>query len=320
MPPGPFHAPLSYPSVLQGSAGRSEKERLIERLPEIMIKKEGFKEAARLMEVWLGDPKGEKRPASRSRGPCGSDETPTVLLDWDWYASTPRGKGLIADASRALKSSIVPAQAWKTPFQGTQIECTWKGLWRVLTQRRAATLEHMDPPDWPQAPDSRLPPLFIGVREFELTSQAARDEHAKGSLFDDLFAALGSHGIRIYLTGTIREEGQGTGDFRMKVTGAWGRVRDSFDFEGRQYLGHWGERGLARKEASEAFLRYMVGLAPQRVEGSVALTNEDFRQYERSKRIVGVPASERRAFAVVTKLARLPDALPAEPVEVLIRP
>jgi hypothetical protein len=59
--------------------------------------------------------------------------------------------------------------------------------------------------------------------------------------FDDMTAALGNFNLRVVVAGTVAPVGPGLYGHQVQITEVGVYVRDSFDFEGDQYLGCWSD-------------------------------------------------------------------------------
>src|SRR5207253_5067166 len=75
---------------------------------------------------------------------------------------------------------------------------------------------------------------------------------------DDLFGALGNFSIDLAAAGIVVPKTEAVGALRVvkrhqvEVTHVGVYVRDTYDFNGPQYLGHWGKEGV------EVFYGYWI--------------------------------------------------------------
>jgi hypothetical protein len=98
---------------------------------------------------------------------------------------------------------------------------------------------------------------------------------------DDLYGSLGEATLKVALIGLVMPH-PGTGRFTFKVTDAGFYIRDTYDFNGDQYLGAWGQdRVLSLAQTALNFPR-----RDQAYRGSPVpvthVTNSHFGSYRRA--------------------------------------
>jgi hypothetical protein len=129
----------------------------------------------------------------------------------------------------------------------------------------------------------------------------------EGSDFDDMTAALGAFVLRVVVAGTVAPQravgGAAPSAFDVEISEVGVYVRDSFDFEGDQYLGCWSDN-------PDGFLPLMppepgmgMGFAPFRPPVFSPVGNRDFREWRRRTGRGG-------DFLVFSDLKRLPLSPP----------
>lgn len=114
----------------------------------------------------------------------------------------------------------------------------------------------------------------------------AEAQHYLGSVqlpfstaIDDLLGSLGDFSLRFYAVGEVLSSSPASAKLRVLRYAV--RVRDSFDFEGDQYLGEWTPAGLAKwRTAAGVVLDHFSVPQNWTPGGPVSLHNSDFQQYK----------------------------------------
>jgi len=161
---------------------------------------------ARLLETWFSRPRAVATSYS-------APDTTTIRMD-SWALTFPR--------ARQVYDQLVRDRIWSNTPAQRQV-ASWLRLKGLLgnTQRSFGRLADPVPA---QDPD------YINQRG------------AGGyTSFDDMTAALGEFNFRVVIAGTVGPVGGGRPGFQVQISEVGVYIRDSFDFEGNQYLGCWSD-------------------------------------------------------------------------------
>lgn len=201
----------------------------ITKIPRIMRTK-GWLNGARLMETWLSRP-------SAVAPVYGPPDTATIRMD-SWVLSFAR--------ARQVYHQIVADRIWvNQPAQARIVRLLRrKGL---LTGARRS-FGNLTVPANLQDPDyANQRAVKVGLLDL-----------------DDMTAALGTFALRVAIAGHV-DPLPGRPGHQITVTGAGVYVRDSYDFDGAQFLGFWDD-----SDNSVSMTNPLSG---------TAVSNEDFRKW-----------------------------------------
>ncbi len=207
--------------------------------------------SAKIMRMWFdGEPSytmslSEKKadnPLSQFSRP---DRIDTTLITMDWVLSFERAQSALDEATSSLltlSNRFIPGISNKFQFDTKNSR---NALIRRLHKHGFFKISAYD-----------------GEVEFGDLSKPAAWQHenwqfqrkpldstiyekAKTGLFgkpDDLYGALGTFAFYFAASGTISVNKNGIYSIKVRKIGAY--VRDTYDFNGPQYLGHWGPEGV----------------------------------------------------------------------------
>lgn len=173
-------------------------------IPRIM-RTHGWNNGARMLDIWFSRPSAVA-PA------YGTPDTSTITMD-GFVLTYPRAK--------AVYDQLVTDQIWANPAA------------RAEVSRMLGRLGRLGGPRAPFGDLTRSPTV--------LDSEYINFRTVGFGLFnlDDLSAALGNFTFRVAISGEA--EGLPTGRTRVSVSQVGVYVRDSFDFNGDQFLGYWDD-------------------------------------------------------------------------------
>jgi hypothetical protein len=174
-------------------------------IPRIM-RRQGWLNGARLLDQWFS--------RSRAVAPAySSSDTTTIRMD-AWVLTFPR--------AREVYDRLVRERIWSNPAARPVVTAMLrrKGLLGVSPR----SFGRLTDPVPSQDPD------YVNQRP------AGGYTH-----FDDMAAALGNFNLRVVVAGTVAPVGPGLFGHQVQITEVGVYVRDSFDFEGDQYLGCWSD-------------------------------------------------------------------------------
>jgi hypothetical protein len=195
----------------------------IERIPKIMRSK-GWFEGQRLMETWFS------RPAA-----IAPHYSPPVTIKMDWVLGFERAKNVYDE--------LVADQIWQNGPAQNEIAKMLKRKGLLLDSPAAKTFGNL----------SQAVPLldtdYINFRAVDAHYYYDFYGSYYGWSVDDLKAALGAFVFRVVTAGKVArvQESDPDGidpgyDVTIEEVGVY--VRDSFDFEGHQFLGFWDDDGV----------------------------------------------------------------------------
>lgn len=255
--------------------GKDVIARRIESLPEI-LKSLGWTQAERLINIWLNDEKKD-RDEILTLSPKGDVKSKrSVEIYWDWYLSFVESSLAIQRIESRLKEHFllyITSQFWTHPFPFNNSETNfrdayWKKFTQLLKKSDNLILIEKDPPNWNSTMDgTTMPPLFIGGYSCKLL------------IPNELYASLGDHRLSVYITGKAEPKSDNANERTFTIDKFWVRVYDSFNFEGKQYLGNWGGKELNSAASVLGIIKekFNIGEADSK---SGDLTNQDFREYQ----------------------------------------
>jgi hypothetical protein len=96
---------------------------------------------------------------------------------------------------------------------------------------------------------------------------------------DDVYGGLGRATLKVALIGVATRDAR-TGKIALKTTHAGFYIRDTYDFNGPQYLGHWTKTGVLSKTKT-AMDAVMDGLSFRWGKPPSHRSNHDFETYRR---------------------------------------
>ncbi|WP_158226594.1 DUF6402 family protein [Pseudomonas congelans] len=206
----------------------------------------GWKVSAALMRKWFSssaremtlDEKLGRTPPSKY--PSALVDTTTVKLDW--ILSFERAKAVYQSA---LSSSLFGTYGFDIPEARDQLARRIKRA-GLFTTRVEVFGDLSSPPIWQHE--------HWQFRLFKIdTTQIDRGKIFLSGL-DDLFGALASFGLYLSAVGTVTPDTEivDTGSacklvvktYQIEITHIAVYARDTYDFIGAQYLGHWNKDGV----------------------------------------------------------------------------
>ena len=108
---------------------------------------------------------------------------------------------------------------------------------------------------------------------------------------DDLYGALGTFSLYASGCGSVSPvKNWAIRGYFVSVTELVIYVRDTYDFCGEQYLGHWNSDGV--KIADQEVIKYIFStpakfIKNDDVQGTVFVSNSSFREYRKDKKMGG---------------------------------
>jgi hypothetical protein len=251
----------------------------VSQIPSAM-RNEGWIVGARLMDTWFS-----RAPAiAPGYGPPVSD-----IVTTKWALKFERAKDVYWDLARKGLWNNVAAQneitemldrnGYLTAFRGTQ-------SFGDFTQ-----------------PASALDKDYINFRAvgggyYDYSGAYSGFSYYEYPFLDDMTAALGRFVFRMVVAGTVEpildKPGFNGWDVSIQEIGIY--IKDSYDFNGHQFLGFWDDSGASLSPG-------IGGVLLPGILGRDAITNGDFRDY-RAKNNVGGD------FLVFSDVARLTLAEP----------
>lgn len=243
------------PSSRENVAAIQEK---IESIPPAMHRM-GWTVSAELMERWLNSPawvlpeswKGDSAPDPRS---VSLSHLEQYIVRMSWAVSNPR----LRVAMNHLRGKMANPAA------------------KAILRNRLANL------DWGK--DNRI---SFGSKQhsaIQLENSCQSNWHPLGSdldTLDDMFGSLGKATLKVALIGEAVRDRR-TGRISLEVTHAGFYLRDTYDFNGFQYLGTWTRSGVLSK--LQMLMNSMLDGAVIRSHGDAIgnVYNHDFDAYRRA--------------------------------------
>jgi hypothetical protein len=229
----------------------------IESIPSAM-RQMGWIVSAQLMERWLHSPawmlphswKGEGTPDPRSMSLAHLDQR---IVRMDWAKSHPRVRGAMGELRAKMAND-----AAKKLLRKRLADLAWGANTRIgfgSRQHSAIQLEQVCQSNW----------------------------HGFGSkldTMDDMYGSLGIATLKVALIGEAMRDAR-TGRLALRVTDAGFYIRDTYDFNGPQYLGTWTNIGVLNK-AQVLANAAMDGMSFRWGKPSSHVSNRDFEVYRRT--------------------------------------
>ena len=184
-------------------------------IPAIMRSK-GWANGARLQDIWFSRP-------SAIAPAYGAADTATIKMD-SWVMKF--------DRARIVYEKLIADRFWANPAAQEQLTLVLQR--KSLLTRTAMTFGSLT--DTADAQDADA--INYRVVGFSL-----------GDL-DDMSAALGNFVFKVVAYGEVRPGS--SGDYQVTISQVGVYVRDSFDFNGDQFLGFWDELGQCRQHVQSA--------------------------------------------------------------------
>lgn len=194
-------------------------------LPQVMRSVLGWSVSADVMQLWLSLParqftNNEKIGTTKPRD-VPPQNINTELITWTWL----NGFELVQQAEAKLMASL------GTPNARRELEKLVPG--KLKAQIKQAGQTSIEIRNNPQSP--------IDLHS-DWQFQFAEAGYRVGKM-DDLYGALGNFMLAAAVT-KARLTMLRPGVARLSITEVGLYVRDTFEFNGQQYLGHWSELGL----------------------------------------------------------------------------
>ncbi|MEI8611586.1 DUF6402 family protein [Enterovibrio sp. Hal110] len=233
-------------------AHTTDKEFTVRDIPDVMRGKLGWPKSAELMELWFSKPAKEMTLSEKEGdSPYDSNYTDTGLFSLAWLERFERAK----KGKSALVSSEV---LWSDNAKLEIIDIVMKSGKKIIDNSALDIISLHD--DW----------------QFQL----ARVGYDFG-VVDDLYGSLGNFAFYAAIHKAYVEEIES--EKYIFVTEIAIYMKDTFDFIGSQYLGHWNEHGMginvlggalngAQMEWAMPGWNYTLGIAE-------AFGNSEFRDY-----------------------------------------
>ena len=185
----------------------------IQNIPRVM-RSRGWHNGARLMDIWFS------RPAT-TPGTYSAPDTTTIRMD-TWLLTFPR--------ARAVYDQLVRERIWANG-PGQRAVATMLRRKGLLTPAGGAFGRLADP---------------VPVQDPDYINQRPVSNERE---FDDMTAALANYNLRVLVAGSVTPAPPGgpggvagPARYRVQITEVGIYMRDSYDFEGFQYLGSWSDR------------------------------------------------------------------------------
>ncbi|AKT41270.1 DUF6402 family protein [Chondromyces crocatus] len=186
-------------------------------IPRIM-RHHGWNNGARMLDIWFSRP-------SAIAPAYGAPDTTTITMD---------GFVLTYQRAKAVYDKLVQEQIWANPAAQGEVRRLLARLGRLGGTRA-----------W--FGDINRPPTVLDADYINFRTVS----FGLGNL-DDLSAALGNFTYRVAIAGEA--EGLSGGGTRVYVHQVGIYVRDSFDFNGSQFLGYWDD-----SDNSVSMLNFLSG-------------------------------------------------------------
>lgn len=193
----------------------------------------GWAHGAALQNKWFGS-------AAKRYPIYASTDTTTIKMNWVLGYPGPKG----------LYDSIFTRRLWATENARKLLAKRLLG-WGMLTGFRQTFDQTIKPPELLEAEYIQFAPYgggYSGYSYYGSSGYAGSDApyHAydlysglAASGLNDLIAALGAFTFRVVLAGSVTPVLSGGREVTIEKVGVF--VRDSFDFEGFQFLGFWND-------------------------------------------------------------------------------
>ena len=218
---------LAEESLIETAAGESEdtdekRKFKITDIPDVMRTKHHWPKSAELMKLWFSLPAREMI-IDEKEGNIPATSLPqqyvnTTMFSWDWLEQFDRVKS----AQKELLRRIHTPKAYS-----------------VINRRIDTFLSRNGNQNIPEALEFTVDPI-----ELHSTSQFQYTEVGFGKM-DDLYGSLGNFSICAAITRCSLKPLKGSHvKYKIIVHEIGLYMRDTYDFIGDQYLGHWCDEGL----------------------------------------------------------------------------
>ena len=175
----------------------------ITQIPAVMRSNQWFV-AASLLEQWFNQP-------ANADSSLASPDTTTINMD-NWVLKFPR--------AQQVYNTMLAEKIWRRPQAQTVIV-------NMLKRQGKLGVEPQSFGDFSQP----VPVIDRDYIQYRTLGYTFWDP------IDDLFAALGRVTFRMAITGQVLPKSHGGYMVQIKKIGIY--LRDSYDFNGSQYLGYW---------------------------------------------------------------------------------
>ena len=238
-------------------------------LPRIMQEREHWPVAAACMRRWLQNGASQISEDAR-RGATHMSALPTKQLE-----------------TRLLQINWALSFPWVKIVHDTLITKTWRN---PASQRRmiqlAQTLSKTSPARATLSGGWAFGDPSAAVKDLDATAQINYAVVGDPSdPLDDFYGAVGRGELKVAAFGRVEPRSKG---LRLTVDRLGVYLRDTYDFNGEQWLGLWSETGVDKGRLAEAWGMYIGGypsisIEPTGVRGDAkteyAVANKDFRAY-----------------------------------------
>lgn len=229
----------------------------IEAIPGAM-RNMGWRVSAELMERWLRSPPWVLPAVWKSTSPPDPGTLPSVHLDqgivrMSWAMANPRFRSAINE----LRTNMANGPA------------------------RDVLRDRLDDLSWGSSSCLPFGSLQHSAVKLDQTCQSnVRSFGGTMDKMDDLYGGLGIATLKVALIGEVTRDAR-TGRRALKVSHAGFYIRDTYDFNGIQYLGVWTKSGVLSK--TRMLMNTLSDGLAARLSGEVIgnVFNHDFETYRR---------------------------------------
>lgn len=229
---------VTYRTTIVDASGNAATERRVPlqrdmaitltNIPGIMRSK-GWANGARLLEIWFSRP-------NAIAPEYGQPDTSTIRMD-TWALTFQR--------ARQVYDQLFRERIWANPPAQREIAS--------MLQRKGLIGRTLQSFGNLSQPVQLLDADYVNYRTVGLFD------------LDDMTAALGRFTFRVVVVGTITPETGSPISHRVTITNVGVYIRDSFDFNGNQFLGYWDD-----SDNSVSMVNFLSG---------DAVSNADFRSW-----------------------------------------
>ena len=174
-------------------------------IPRIM-RRRGWLNGARLLDTWFSRPRAVAPAYSAA-------DTTTIRMD-SWVLTFPR--------ARQVYDQLIRERIWANPPARLAVA--------ALLRRKGLLGTAVRPFGWMTDP--------VPLQDADHINHRPAGGYTN---FDDMTAALGNFTFRVVVAGTVGPVAAAGKGYQVRITEVGVYVRDSFDFEGNQYLGCWSD-------------------------------------------------------------------------------
>jgi hypothetical protein len=225
----------------------------IEMIP-VAMRRMGWRVSAELMERWL--------------------RSPAWVLPRKWKSDNPPDPGTLSSAH--LDQGIV-RMSWA--MANPRVRIAMERLRESMSNEAAKRVLRSRLPDfWGAKSERDFGSLHDSAVNLERTCQA--NYVSLGGMLDtmdDLYGGLGRASLKVALVGQARRD-ERTGNISLQASHAGFYIRDTYDFNGTQYLGTWTKSGV-RNKAEMLMDAVTDGLTFQWGKPPGHRSNHDFSAY-----------------------------------------